>query len=90
MTGGLRTAKPCSPPGHGLFRLTKIMRKPAECLSDPLRAEEVNQIDFIVERAAECWIQHGKRPTFVAVDWWEDGDVVEAVRQINLMDAPAI
>ncbi|MEC9161701.1 MAG: hypothetical protein VX919_02795, partial [Candidatus Thermoplasmatota archaeon] len=57
-------------------------------LSDPLRAEEVNEVDFIVERATECWVQHGKRPTFVAVDWWEDGDVVEAVRQINLMDAP--
>ncbi|DAC36232.1 MAG TPA: hypothetical protein HA286_04090 [Candidatus Poseidoniaceae archaeon] len=57
-------------------------------LSDPLRAEEVNDVDFIVERATECWVQHGKRPTFVAVDWWEDGDVVEAVRQINLLDAP--
>jgi hypothetical protein len=48
----------------------------------------VNEVDFIVERATECWVQHGKRPTFVAVDWWEDGDVVEAVRQINLMDVP--
>jgi hypothetical protein len=26
---------------------------------------------------------HGKRPTFVAVDWWEDGDVVAAARAIN-------
>jgi hypothetical protein len=26
---------------------------------------------------------HGKRPTFIAVDWWEDGDVVEAARRIN-------
>ena len=28
----------------------------------------------------------GKRPTFIAVDWWEEGDVVEAVERVNLME----
>jgi len=52
-------------------------------LSDPTRGDEANNPDFLVVRAKECWQQHGKRPTFVAVDWWEDGDVVEAVPVIS-------
>jgi len=55
-------------------------------LSDPTRGDEANNPDFLVDRAKECWQQHGKRPTFVAVDWWEDGDVVEAVQTINSMN----
>ena len=27
------------------------------------------------------------RPTFIAVDWWEDGDVVAVAEQINLMES---
>ena len=55
-------------------------------LSDPTRGDEANNPDVLVVRAKECWQQHGKRPTFVAVDWWEDGDVVEAVQTINSMN----
>ena len=58
-------------------------------LSDPTRSSEVNNVDFIVERAIECIENHGKRPTFIAVDWWEDGDVVEAAKQVNLLDLGA-
>ena len=55
-------------------------------LSDPNRAGEANDVDFMVERAIECIEMHGKRPTFIAVDWWEEGDVVEAVERVNLME----
>ena len=55
-------------------------------LSDPTQAGEANDVDFLVERANECWAQHGKRPTFIAVDWWEQGDVVRAAELINLQD----
>ena len=55
-------------------------------LSDPNRAGEANDVDFMVERAIECIELHGKRPTFIAVDWWEEGDVVEAVERVNLME----
>ena len=41
---------------------------------------------FLGERAEECIQDHGKRPTFIAVDWWEDGDVVEAARLANLIE----
>ena len=55
-------------------------------LSDPNRAGEANDVDFMVERAIECIGLHGKRPTFIAVDWWEEGDVVEAAEIVNLME----
>lgn len=55
-------------------------------LSDPNRAGEANDVDFMIERAVECIELHGKRPTFIAVDWWEEGDVVEAVERVNLME----
>ena len=55
-------------------------------LSDPTRSAEANDVDFMVERAEECIQDHGKRPTFIAVDWWEDGDVVEAARLVNLIE----
>ncbi len=55
-------------------------------LSDPTRSAEANDVGFMVDRAIECIEQHGKRPTFIAVDWWEDGDVVEAARRVNLLE----
>ncbi len=55
-------------------------------LSSPNNADETNDPAFLVERAIECWEMHGKRPTFIAVDWWEDGDVVAAARAINELD----
>ena len=55
-------------------------------LSDPTRSAEANNVDFMVERAIECIEDHGKRPTFIAVDWWEDGDVVKAVERVNLLE----
>ena len=55
-------------------------------LSDPTRAGEANDVDFMVDRALECIETHGKRPTFIAVDWWEEGDVIEAARRVNLLE----
>ena len=55
-------------------------------LSDPTRASEANNVDFMIERALECVDDHGKRPTFIAVDWWEEGDVVEAAERVNLLE----
>ncbi len=55
-------------------------------LSDPQRAGQVNDYDFLLNRGLECWEMHGKRPTFIAVDWWEDGDVVAVARTLNEME----
>jgi hypothetical protein len=55
-------------------------------LSDPTRAGEANNVEFMVDRALECIDTYGKRPTFIAVDWWEEGDVVEASKQVNQLE----
>ena len=65
-----------------LFHMNNWLRNPTGT-SDPTRAGEVNDVQFLVDRGIECWQMHGKRPTFLAVDWWEEGDVVEASRILN-------
>ena len=54
-------------------------------LSDPTRSEDINSYDKLLERTVECWEEVGKRPTFIAVDWWDDGDVVGVVDTLNQM-----
>ena len=68
-----------------VYHMNNWLRGPAG-LSDPSRGDEANDVDFLIERAKECWQQHGKRPTFIAVDWWEDGDVVAAAKAINELE----
>ena len=75
-------------PEQEVYHMNNWLRGPLG-LSDPTRGEEANNVEFLVERATECWLQHGKRPTFIAVDWWEDGDVVAAAVAINQLNQPA-
>lgn len=70
---------------QGVFHMNNWLSGPLG-LSSPNNADETNDPEFLVERAVECWQMHGKRPTFIAVDWWEDGDVVAAARAINELD----
>ncbi|MEE3083702.1 MAG: hypothetical protein VX320_06430, partial [Candidatus Thermoplasmatota archaeon] len=49
-------------------------------------AAEVNAYDFLLQRSIDCWEQHGQRPTFVAVDWWTEGDAVNVTRTLNAMN----
>jgi hypothetical protein len=56
-------------------------------LADPTRSEQVNDYQLLLARAIECWEFHENRPTFIAVDWWEDGDVVAVAEQINQMES---
>ena len=55
-------------------------------MSDPTRAEDINSYDKLLERTLECWEEVGKRPTFIAVDWWDEGDVVDVVNAVNQME----
>ena len=52
-------------------------------LPDESRAEQVNQLSVLLGRVDECEQQHGRLPNFLAVDWWEAGDLFEAVDQLN-------
>jgi len=74
-------------PEQEVFHMNNWLQGPLG-LSDPSRGDEANDVEFLIERATECWIQHGKRPTFIAVDWWEDGDVVAAALAINQLETP--
>lgn len=48
----------------------------------PVTAWKVNESSWIIERIEKCMGQ-GRVPNFVAVDFWESGDVVNAVHRIN-------
>jgi len=72
-------------PQQVVFHMNNWLNGPGG-LSDPNRASEANDVDFMVGRAIECIDMHNKRPTFIAVDWWEDGDVVEAAKQVNELE----
>ncbi len=54
-------------------------------LPDPLRAGEVNDYDFLLNRSIECWEIMDDRPTFVAVDYWEDGEITNVTITMNKM-----
>lgn len=54
-------------------------------LPDPIRAVEVNGYDALLLRALECWQIMDNRPTFIAVDYWEEGEIVNVTITINKM-----
>jgi len=56
------------------------------------RALEVNTLDVITDRSRECTEQRGRVPNIVAVDFYDVGDLFEAVDRLNglpLPDPPA-
>jgi hypothetical protein len=56
-------------------------------LTDPLavpdRAPVVNADPFLIDRARMCMQARGHLPTFVTVDFYDVGDLFEAVRSLN-------
>ncbi len=52
-------------------------------LPDPSQAAAVNAEEVLTARVAECEQMHGRRPNFVAVDWWETGDLFAVVDRLN-------
>jgi len=55
-------------------------------LSDWTKAPQANAYDFLLDRAIECWRVQDHRPTFIAVDWWTEGEVVNVTRTLNAME----
>ena len=55
-------------------------------LADPVRAQEVNDYDTLLERALGCWEEVDDRPTFIAVDYWEDGEITNVTISLNKME----
>jgi hypothetical protein len=60
-------------------------------VTDPISSESAsnatNQVPVIVERADNCTEQWGQIPNFIAVDFWEQGDIVLAVETLNGFDS---
>ncbi len=54
-------------------------------LPDPVRAIDVNDYDTLLQRSIECWEIMDDRPTFVAVDYWEEGEVTNVTITLNKM-----
>jgi len=54
-------------------------------LPDPVRAGDVNDYDALLNRSIECWEIMDNRPTFVAVDYWEDGEITNVTITMNKM-----
>ena len=54
-------------------------------LSDANKASQVNSYDTLLERALLCWETVGNRPTFIGVDYWEQGEVTNVTRTLNEM-----
>ncbi|MEE2748288.1 MAG: hypothetical protein VX473_07485 [Candidatus Thermoplasmatota archaeon] len=55
-------------------------------LTDYQRAPIVNDYDFLLNRSIQCWEESGTRPTFIAVDWWTDGEAVNVTLTLNKMN----
>lgn len=45
----------------------------------------MNDYDFLLNRSIECWEIMDDRPTFVAVDYWEDGEITNVTITMNKM-----
>ena len=53
--------------------------------ADPVKASQVNAYDTLLQRALLCWETVGNRPTFVGVDYWEQGEVTNVTITLNKM-----
>jgi hypothetical protein len=52
-------------------------------------ASIVNEYDFLLNRARQCAEERGKLPNFVAVNFYQNGDVFRVVDELNGVAAPA-
>ena len=54
-------------------------------LPDPVAANDVNDYETLLNRSLECWEFMDNRPTFIAVDYWEEGEVTNVTITLNKM-----
>ena len=66
--------------GNDLFILNHFLTNP---WASPTYAEEVNQREFLEDRAVECSQAFEKTPNFVLVDFYSIGNVFEVVNFLN-------
>ena len=54
-------------------------------LADQENSRTVNDYDFLLDRAINCWEKIGKRPTIIAVDYWQEGNLTNVTKTLNYM-----
>jgi len=67
-------------PEHPLFLLNHFLTGLG---GDPALAEMVNHNPFFIDRARECEVEDDALPNFVAVDFYDIGDLFEVVDTLN-------
>ena len=67
-------------PDAALFLMNHWVQRIAP---DRVDAVNVNQLDILVERARQCDQERGQLPNFVAVNFYNIGDVIAAVDELN-------
>ncbi len=65
---------------NALFVLDHFLTDPVAL---PELAELVNHDPLLLDRARQCQRESGRLPNFVTVDFYDIGDVLEAVRALN-------
>jgi len=66
---------------NDLFILNHFLTRGATPKS--ILANEVNHNPFLEDRALECWDDSGRQPNFVTVDFYDIGDLFQAVNTLN-------
>ena len=67
-------------PGNPLFIFNHFL---TNTFAEPDQAPVVNADPFLLDRARECMDADGSLPNFVTVDFYDQGDLFEAVRALN-------
>jgi hypothetical protein len=74
----------CAPnrgdPANPLFIFNHFLSDP---LSVPDQAATMNANPFLIDRARTCMTARGHQPNFVTVDFYDQGDVLAAVAELN-------
>lgn len=70
-------------PANDLFILNHFVTQQTLGYGIKDSAAAVNAIPYITDRANLCWSTTGKIPNFLTVDFYETGDVFQAVDQLN-------
>ena len=64
----------------GTFHRSRRLTAP---ISAPHLAEQVNHNPFLAQQVADCAAEHGRIPNFVTVDFYDIGDVLSVVEDLN-------
>lgn len=70
-------------PGASLFTVNHFLTNP---LASRELARTVNRLPFLLDRVRACEQQAGHRANFVSVDFYDESDLLRAVRSLNGLD----